>query len=322
MRAALLFFLALLPVSTSPLLVAQNCPVPPVLQPLAPGLDIFSDAQESDLGDAMAEQIAPRLKIIENDVLTDYLRVLGNRLVRHLPPNKLNFRFYLVELSEPNAYSIAGGRVYISRKMIAFAHNEDELAGVIAHELGHIVTHQSGIEMSRRFREVLGVTQVGDRADIFAKFHQYLENYRRKSIRADSGDKEQAMADQVGLFTAYRSGYSTQAFVDVLDRLVETHGQTGSWFTDVFGISNSQQRRMRGVMKSLGALPPGCAEERTASSAEAFAKWKEKIVAYSGADSEEVLPGLIYRTALKQPLRPDISNFRFSADGKVPARAG
>ena len=84
----------------------------------------------------MAEQIAPRLRMIENDVLTDYLRSLGNRLVQHLPATNLNFRFYLIDLPEPNAFSIAGGRVYVSRKLIAMTRSEDELAGIIAHELG------------------------------------------------------------------------------------------------------------------------------------------------------------------------------------------
>ena len=165
-----LLFLVLLALG-APKSVGQNCPSPPVLQPLPRGLDIFSDEQEADLGDAQAEQIAPRLRIIENDALTDYLRVLGNRLVQQLPPTKLNFRFFLVDLPEPNAFSIAGGRVYVSRKLVVFSKNEDELAGVIAHELGHIVTHQSGIYLTRRFREVIGVTQVGDRADVFAKYH-------------------------------------------------------------------------------------------------------------------------------------------------------
>lgn len=316
MRATLAIFLAAAASLSAPEVLAQNCPLPPVLQPLPAGIDIFSDQQEADLGDALAEQVAPRLKIIENDALTDYLRGLGNRLVQHLPPTKLNFRFFLVELPEPNAFSIAGGRVYVSRKLIVFAHSEDELAGVLAHELGHIVTHQSGIYMTRRFREVLGVNQVGDRADVFAKYHQYLENYRRKPSKGESEEKEQGAADQVGLFTAFRTGYSPQSYVEILDRTQETHGQTGSWLSDLFGATKPEQRRLREVIKNMGTLPPGCADPRPAASAEAFAKWKEKIVNYSDTGGEEVLPGLISRNTLKLPLRPDISNFRFSPDGK------
>ena len=87
-------------------------------------------------------------------------------MVQHLPPTQLKFRFYLMELPEVNAFSIAGGRVYVSRKMVALAKTDDELAGVLAHELGHIVTHQIAIEMTTRLRDVLSVKQVGDRTDV------------------------------------------------------------------------------------------------------------------------------------------------------------
>ena len=296
--------------------LTQNCPLPPVLQPIPAGLDIFTDQQEAGLGDAMAEQIAPKLTIIENSALTDFLRALGNRLVQHLPPTKLNFRFYLIELPEPNAFSIAGGRVYVSRKLIAMTRSEDELAAILAHELGHIVTHQTGIYMTQRFREVLGVTQLGDRSDVFAKYHQYLENYRRKPSRGESEEKEQGAADQVGMFAAFRSGYAPQAFVDVLDRTQETHGQTGTWLSDLVGATKPEQRRLREVIKTMGALPPGCADPRPAAGAETFTKWREQIINYSDNGGEEVLPGLLSRTTLVLPLRPDISSFRFSPNGK------
>jgi len=124
------------------------------------------------------------VNIIKDDELSAHLRELGNKLVQYLPPTKLNFRFYLIDIPEVNAFSIAGGRVYISRKVMAFAKNDDEVAGILAHELGHIVTHQAAIEITRSFREILGVTQVGDRDDVFRKFHQLVENARRRPALA------------------------------------------------------------------------------------------------------------------------------------------
>jgi predicted Zn-dependent protease len=154
MRALCCCALAFLSVFSGPALNEQEkCPLPPAIVPLSPYVDMFSDQQEVDLGDVLAESIAQHIKIIDNDRLTAYLRTLGDRLVTHLPPTNLKFRFYLVELPNVNAFSIAGGRVYMSRKMVALTQNEDELAGVLAHELGHIVTHQTSIEITRRFRD-------------------------------------------------------------------------------------------------------------------------------------------------------------------------
>src|SRR5262249_42373183 len=89
----------------------QNCPLPPALQADSSQENIFSDQQEVDLGDAMAEAVALHVNIIQNDELTAHLREVGNRLVQYLPSTKLNFRFYLIDLPQVNAFSIAGGRV-------------------------------------------------------------------------------------------------------------------------------------------------------------------------------------------------------------------
>jgi WD40 repeat protein len=295
----------------------QNCPLPPAVQPVSKDADIFSDQQEVDLGDAMAASFAQQVKIVRDDTLNEYLRNLGDRLVKHLPPTELKFRFYLMELPEVNAFSMVGGRVYVSRKMVALARTDDELAGVLAHELGHIVTHQSAIEMTARFREVLGIKQVGDRSDIFEKFHLLVENQSRKpGHRGGEEEKHQYVADQVALYAMARAGYAPHAYVDLWDRFQQIHGKTGSWVSDLFGNTKPSERRLREMLKNVAALPAGCAEIPAGARTAEFAQWQRDVVSYSGAASEESLPGLVLKQTLARPLRPDISNLRFSPDGK------
>src|SRR5258708_1426532 len=271
-----------------PLLAQQDCPLPPAIQPVQAGANIFSDQQEVDLGDAMAESVANRSHLVEDDALNAYLRSLGERLVQHLPPTHMKFRFYLIELPEVNAFSIAGGRVYISRKIVALAQTDDELAGILAHELGHIVTHQISISMTARFREVLGVKQVGDRADVFEKFHQYVENAARKPARGEFEEgKTQYVADQVALYAMARAGYAPHAYVDLWDRFQQTHGKTGSWFSDLFGATKPSERRLREMLKNVSALPSGCADIPPGSRTADFAKWQAKVVSYSSQGSHE-----------------------------------
>src|SRR5215467_3581204 len=95
----------------------QSCPQPPVLERAA-GKNIFTDQQEVDLGDVMAEALARETSIIDDPSLTAHLDEIGARLARYLPPNNLRFRFFLIDLSEVNAFSIPGGRIYVSRKII------------------------------------------------------------------------------------------------------------------------------------------------------------------------------------------------------------
>ena len=112
---------------------AQQPCQPPVLPP-SQQPNIFTEAQDSDLGDAEAAQIQRHYKVIDDDALTAHLTEIGNRIVKYLPPTNMRFQFFLVDLPTANAFEISGGRIYISRKLIGFANNEDEIAGVISHE--------------------------------------------------------------------------------------------------------------------------------------------------------------------------------------------
>jgi hypothetical protein len=111
--------------------------------------------------------------------------------VKHLPTD-IKFQFYVVDLPQVNAFASAGGRIYVTRKMIAFARNEDELAGIISHELGHATVRHTSARVSRRFKEILGIDEVGDRKDIFDKYNEYLDKQSTKvKFSQDHGDNNQ-----------------------------------------------------------------------------------------------------------------------------------
>ncbi|HKQ76419.1 MAG TPA: M48 family metalloprotease [Blastocatellia bacterium] len=282
--------------------------------------NIFSEEQEVDLGDAVAEQIQRNFRVIDDDVVTGHLRRIGERIVKHFPPTKLHFQFFLVDLSEANAFVLPGGRIFVSRKLVAFSQSEDELAAVIAHEIGHLVARQQSITMTRQLKEVLGVTQVTDRRDIFEKYNRLLENAARKPEAFRRGGnhegKDQIEADQIGLFALAASGYDPQAHARLFGRFTETKGKTGNFFTDLFGVTSPESKRLREMIKGVEALPPGCVETRAAAQDSEYARWQSAVVSYTGLGRKESLHAVVSKTTLEPPLRGDITHLRFSPDGK------
>lgn len=305
-------------------LIAQGQTARPC-QPPAPLIvprekNIFTEQQEADLGDAIAEHIQRNYRLLEDDEITGYLKRIGQRIVKHLPPSSLRFQFMLVDIPEANAFVLPGGRVYVSRKLVALAQSEDEIAGVIGHEIGHVLARQASTRITRQFREVLGVTEIKDRRDIFEKYNQLFDSAARKPkafVRdREHVEKDQGVADQIGLFAVASAGYDPQAHASLFDRITENKGDTGSFFSELFGTTKPEAKRVREMIKGAAVLPPSCIEARGNASPEEFRRWQATAINYTGSGRRESLHAVLKQYSLNPPLRGEINHLRFSPDGR------
>jgi predicted Zn-dependent protease len=174
---------------------------------------------------------------------------------------------------------LPGGRIFVSRKLVAAALTEDELASVIAHELGHLVVHQGAIDTTRQFKEVLGVTSVGDKRDVFDKYNQLIENFNKKpgAFQRQDREKGQLFADQAGMFALVAAGYDAAAIARFWDRITGTQGKKGNWLTDLFGTTRPEQKRLRDMVKAADSLPAECRQKSAAAQSELFAQWQSDL---------------------------------------------
>lgn len=293
------------------------CAGPPPIRGTAKG-NIFTEQQEMDLGDAMQQQLEHNLSVVHDDQLNSYLNQIAQRLLAQMPPTQMKFHVVLVNLPIVNAFTMVGGRIYVTRKLVVFARSEDELAGVLGHEIGHALTHQPAAGMSVLFRQVLGVTQVGDRTDIFLKYNQILENIRRKNLHVNLEEDRQneIVADSYGLYAMMRAGYSSQAMASFWDRRAQTQGKTGNWLTDLFGATSPNEQRLRQMRLYNPAMPAGCIASRPSQANSSFQAWQQSVIAYTTFTGTGSLPGLLWKRQLSPPLESEINNVKFSPDGK------
>jgi WD40 repeat protein len=276
--------------------------------------NIFNDRQEQDLGDALAEYFEANMRIAPQTD-GDELKRIGERLLKVLPPTGVQYRFRIYDSGEIDAFSSAGGRVYVSRKLVAAAKSEDELAGVVAHEIGHQSTHQTAIEMTRLFKIRLGVTEVGDRADIFAKVHRFLSTPPKDNEDETKEIKDELVADHVAIYALLLAGYDTESFPNFFNRVSLNNGKTGNWLTDTFGLTRESSRRYREAMKMVGEVPPGCIG-KPAPVSTAFLQWQQSVVQERVKDTAATATG-DSPVKLDPPLRPSPWRIRFSPDGKT-----
>jgi hypothetical protein len=301
-----------------PLVKAQDC-APPAIVANAKADNLFSPEQEMVFGDLTMQNMAGDVRFVRDEKLEAYVDEIGQRIAKHLPPTGLRFQFHIVDLPEANAFNIPGGHVFVSRKLVAYVNNEDELAGVIAHELGHAVVRHAATDVSQALRKILNVTALGDRKDINEKYNLLIERARTKSFSRKRGheDAQQLEADRAGLFAMAAAGYDPASFYSFFDRLVETEGKTGGWFSDLFGKTRPEQKRLREMIGITERLPAACREGRAAKATENFLKWQADVVTFRETGRKEDLPGLVWKRELAPKLRSDVSHFAFSQDGKL-----
>lgn len=297
--------------------VGQDC-APPTIVANSKNYNIFSPEQEMILGDLTNQSMAGDMRLLRDEQLLAYLRKIGDKLTQHIPPTGLKFKFYIIDLPEANAFNIPGGYVFVSRKLIAFTKTEDELAGVMAHELGHATVHHAANDLSNALKRVLNVTSVTDQKDITEKYNLLLERARTKKVSNNEGheSEQQLEADRIGVFAMVAAGYNPDAFSSFFSRLTEEKAKSGNWFSDLFGKSTPNEKRLKDMVKVAEQLPPACRPASQAAPTDEYLKWQADVVSYVDRRANEELPGLMWKKALDPQLRSDISHFAISTDGK------
>jgi predicted Zn-dependent protease len=264
----------------------QPCSVTPALR-IRTAAHIFSVQQERTLGDIEAEWVESNYHAVHDEELAAHLNTVAGRILSQFPRVRVHVSIILIDTPEADSFSAGPERIYVTRKMITLLKNDDELAGLLGHELGHILTHQNAIIMSQLFHEILGVNAVSDRKDISDKFTRLFDSIDRdtKMLRkaAQTIERQEAIqqyeADRVALYASAAAGFSPQAFVELFNRSAKTNGRAGNLMTDIFAATNSNKRRLREIYKTLKQLPGPCREIVATSSTE-FRTWQAAVISY------------------------------------------
>jgi len=277
--------------------------------------NIFNDRQEQWLGDAQASQEEPDYILLpEKD--SEELTRIGKKLLAQLPPTPIHYHFRVYESEDANAFSAPGGYVYVSRKLITDMRSEDELAGILAHEIGHIYTHQVATVYSRWFKARMNLTSLGDEEDLDDKLQQLFNVHRKpnEDQSEDQEEKDELLADRVGMYAMVRAGYAPRTFAECLDRISANKGRTGSFLTDMLDINSIETRRVRAARSLANELPALCKNLAPGASPE-FKEFQQRIRSAPVNWLIDPTPDL-QSFKLDPPMRPALDQVRFSPNGQ------
>jgi predicted Zn-dependent protease len=181
---------------------------------------------DKKLGAENALKVEQEMGIYRHDSLHNLVNSIGKKLVSELKNNPFEFRFFLVDTPEPNAFALPGGYVYVTRGILPLIQTEDELAGIMAHEIIHVTQRHSIKQMKKSIvggilmipGNVLNAatgTNIGNvlNIPIGITSQAFISKYSRG---------HESEADKLGIQLAARAGYKTDALADALGRLSKT----------------------------------------------------------------------------------------------------
>lgn len=180
----------------------------------APALALSTES-EIAMGRATDEQIVSTY-VIENDpLLNAYVQNMADRLWRQVARKDVPYNIKIIKGNDVNAFSTLGGYVYVYEGLIDFVQSDDELAGVIGHETGHIerrhtVTLQS---KANALNLLFGI------ASIWSPFLGRFGNLLEAGAIAKIQRTDELQADRTGLQLMSRAGYDPDAMVTMMQHL-------------------------------------------------------------------------------------------------------
>ena len=182
-----------------------------------------SEQDEIAIGREIAGRVLGAAPLVADDALQSYVNVVGRWIAAQSERRNLPWRFGVIDSMNINAFAAPGGIVLITRGLYEMLENEAQLAGVLGHEIGHIVKrhHVSVMQKTAALSAGAKLVQGQSRSDLVQRL---VGN--GAEVFARSLDKSAEFeADRLGVVLAARSGYSPYALADVLHRMAARSAQ-------------------------------------------------------------------------------------------------
>lgn len=216
-----------------------------------------SQQQEVQMGQQYSAEIAQQLPLINDPEIVRYINVLGDSIANVTSRRDLDWHFFVVNSSEVNAFAVPGGYVYVNRGLIERATSMDELAGVLGHEIGHVVRRHSVKQMQQQQGANLGIGLACILTSICNnQATGSLVNAGAGALFAKFSRSDEAEADEEGFKNVVHAGINPEGLVTMFQKLINerqaTPGAVDAWFA----THPLEEDRIADVQRLINTLTP------------------------------------------------------------------
>jgi Zn-dependent protease with chaperone function len=273
------------------------------------GFNIFSQGEEVQLGKQNASEVMKQLPVLpDSDPVVQYVQHLGSRLTARAPGYQWPYNFHVVNVKEINAFALPGGPIFVNLGTIQAADNEAQLAGVMAHEISHVVQRHGTRAASKQMGAQLPLAILGGLMgnSTLAKAAELGISFGVGSYFLKNSRQSESEADLLGTDIMYDSGYEPQQMAVFFQKLEKQMGSGANSMINQFMSDHPNPgNRAEAVTNEVSTLMPRTyladssdfkamkmrvAGMKPLSSAEVAAAQKQGSVPTTGAPGTDVTP--------------------------------
>ena len=189
--------------------------------------------EEKDLGREVMQYVSRQYNFINDPLITDTINRVGRKILQAAGPQPFEYKFYVIRTDVYNAFATPAGQVFINSGLLEIMDTEDQLAGILSHEIAHVICRH----ISRRLQQAkkvqiatlaglvagifLGVGGAGAAGNALAVGSMAAG----QSAMLSYSRKDEIQADEIGLINLAKAGYSAKGLLKVLKAI-----RSKQWF--------------------------------------------------------------------------------------------
>lgn len=183
--------------------------------------------KEDQLSREFMESVLSYFELVKDPLITDYVNRVGQRILSHMPPQPFDYRFFVIKENTYNAFAGPGGVIFVHSGLFEIMESEDELAGILSHEISH-VSNRHISDRIEKSKTIGLVTLAGIAAGILASIGGVgaaAEALTVGSMAAGQSlslaysRKDEMEADTTGYRYLTDAGYSARGLLTILKKM-------------------------------------------------------------------------------------------------------
>jgi predicted Zn-dependent protease len=221
------------------------------------GMNLYSIEKEIALGKSLAQQVEQTSKMIDDPIIVEYVNRVGQNLVRN-SDSRVPFTIKVIDSDAVNAFALPGGFFYVNSGLILRAHEEAELAGVMAHEIAHVAARHGTKNATKGELMQLAMIPImllGPGGWAGYGIYEAAQFAIPLGYLKFSRDAERE-ADYLGLQYMYKAGYDPNAYITFFERILAEERRSPGTIPKLFNDHPPTPERIGKTQAEIAAILP------------------------------------------------------------------